>query len=146
MTDEGDAKLKEFLAPGEKILKIVKGALKGAHYERLVVTDRRAIVYCPGFLKRNLEDFYYDKISSVEYHEGIISNKIKFHVSSNVKEVDWLAPKEDARAAATLIKEFIAKAHESKGSGKETILIKCTKCGGKNSEEAKFCASCGKKL
>ena len=82
---------------------IVEDAIKGLYKSRngmLVSTNKRLIFVDKGTLwGLNVEDFPYDKISSIQYNLGMISGEITIYTSGNKAKIDMVIKSECARFA-----------------------------------------------
>jgi hypothetical protein len=87
----GEAKaLLEVLGPDEIPERAVKGFL-GSGNGLLVATDRRAIFVDKGLVGLRVEEFPYNKITSIQYKTGFALGEIAIHVAGNaalIKNVD----------------------------------------------------------
>jgi PH (Pleckstrin Homology) domain-containing protein/putative oligomerization/nucleic acid binding protein len=108
--------LPRILWPDELPLKVIRGSY-GSGAGILVATDRRLIFIDKGLMSLKVEDFGYDKITSVQYRTGMVLGEIDVLASGNratfkniekarVREFgDWLrarisAPKASAAPAS----------------------------------------------
>ena len=73
----------------------------------LVATDRRVVFVDKGMLgSLKIEDFPYDKISSIESKTGMVAGEITIFVSGN-KELIKSVPKDQARALADFLRNKV---------------------------------------
>jgi len=80
--------LPNILWQDEKIEKLTVGFYNGGS-GILVATNKRVVFVDKGlFFGLRVEDFPYDKISSIEYKTGFGSGKIKIYCSGNKAEID----------------------------------------------------------
>ena len=82
---------------------IVEDAVRGLYNSRngmLTATNKRLIFVDKGKLwGLKVEDFPYDKVSSIQYSTGIISGEITIYTSGNKAKIDMVAKSECARFA-----------------------------------------------
>jgi len=79
----GEAKaLLEVLGPDEIPERAVKGLL-GRGSGLLIATDRRAIFVDKGLIGLRVEEFPYQKISSIQYKTGMMLGEIIIHTAGN---------------------------------------------------------------
>lgn len=110
--------LPRILADDEKIETLVMGQYTGWKDQGLVVATNRRIIFVNkdvGFLKNKLsvEDFPYDKITSVQYNTGVLYGKVTIHASGNRAEVD--------KIAANLAREFAEYIRAKISASKEAV-------------------------
>jgi hypothetical protein len=73
----------------------------------LVATNRRAIFIDKGWVSLTVEDFPYDKISSIEYHTGLLAGGIDIYASGNKAEIKSV-PKDQVRPFAERLRSLIS--------------------------------------
>ena len=98
--------LPRILWEGEQI----RGAIQGLYNNRLgllVSTDRRLVFVDKGWLSLKVEDFPYDKISSIQYELGWIFGEITVFASGNRAEIKQLA-KDQTRPFAEKVRNMIS--------------------------------------
>lgn len=74
----------------EHIEQIVQGMYKD-NLGVLVATNKRLVFVDKGFVRMRVEDFPYDRISSVEYRTGILGGTITIYASGNKSEIKHVA-------------------------------------------------------
>lgn len=84
------------LSENETVHHIVVGEYSGGQ-GILVATDRRLLFIFQGIMKQIVEDFAYDKISSIEYNGGLMLGGIKVYVSNQKAEIKNLQKPEAKR-------------------------------------------------
>lgn len=83
----GEAKaLLDVLGPDEIPERAVKGTL-GSGNGLLVGTDRRAIFIDKGLIGLRVEEYPYDKISSIQFKTGMMLGEISIHTSGTAAEI-----------------------------------------------------------
>jgi len=107
--------LAKILSTDEEVLH----AASGMYQDRqglIVATTKRVIFMHKGMFSLKLEDFSYDKITSVQYETGFLNAKIIVHASGNKAEIrnatnaqarsfgDWLREKISTKPATELAK------------------------------------------
>lgn len=121
--------LPSILWEDEKVEKLVQG-LYGKGQGILVATNKRLVFVDKGLLYGlRVEDFPYDKISSIQYETGLFLAKVIIYTSGNKAEISQVQ-KNDAknfgdyvRARITAVKEH---AHES-GPHKDDVATQIEK-------------------
>ncbi|MGN7863711.1 PH domain-containing protein [Chryseobacterium sp.] len=105
--------LPDILSTEEKIVYLVEGRNKiTKHHIILVATDRRLI-----FVDKELmyglkvEDFSYDKISSIQYETSLLLASIDIHASDNIVEIDGVG-KYYAELFCEKVRDFMARPKE----------------------------------
>ena len=96
-------KLQEHVWPDERVERMATGSYGGG-LGLLVMTDRRLIFIKEGRMSSTLEDFPFDKISSIQWSTGMLTGKIAIFLSGNkgeienVSKIDGKALADDVRA------------------------------------------------
>ena len=75
------------------------------HPKNLIVTTKRAIIYDPGFIGCEFEDFPFSAVSNIEFKKGILSSGIVINTSGGGGKIKGL-PKGDALDAFRLMREY----------------------------------------
>ncbi|PTM59574.1 PH domain-containing protein [Desmospora activa] len=94
---------------------IPEKAVQGVYQHKqgiLVATNKRLIFIDKGFFSLTVEDFPYDKISSIQYTTGIIFGELTFYASGNkgkIGQVDKMA----VRSFAEWVRNHIEQAKEN---------------------------------
>lgn len=92
----------------------IKGAIQGVYNSRqglLVSTDRRMIFIDKGWVSLKVEDFPYNKITSIQYHLGWIFGDITIFASGNRAEIKQLI-KDQTRPFAEKVRNMISGGQE----------------------------------
>lgn len=100
-------RLAEYLWDDEQVERMVSGQYGGGS-GLLVLTNRRLLFLKDGLIKKTLEDFPLDKVSSVQWSSGIVMGKIMIFASGNKAEVGSLM-KQDGKEIADLVRERISR-------------------------------------
>lgn len=79
----------------------------GNHKGIVVATDRRAIFIDKGLISLTVEDFPYERISSIEYHTGMLLGSITIYTSGNKAEIKQV-PKAEVRPFAEFLRARIS--------------------------------------
>lgn len=101
------------LSEEETIERIIKG-----NYEKetstgiFVATNKRLIFIVKGLFRLRVEDFPYDKISSIQYEKGIIVGKITIFTSGNKASIRNVN-KNQAKDFGDFVREYISQKGES---------------------------------
>ncbi|CAD7768437.1 Bacterial PH domain protein [Candidatus Methanoperedenaceae archaeon GB37] len=56
-------------------------------YSWLVITNKRLIMTTKGIMTTETRDFTYDKISSVDYEKGFLTDRLTIHAMSSVEDI-----------------------------------------------------------
>lgn len=105
-------KLPSLLEEGELIERVAQGRYDGKQ-GLVVATDRRVMFIEEGLMRSNLEDFSYERISSVQTGKGAMFGRLTIFASGNKAEIDQIAPKEMGVALGDLVRARI----KSEGNG-----------------------------
>lgn len=99
--------LPNILWDNEQLKKAVQGIYNNS-FGMLVATDRRIIFVDKGFfVGLRVEDFAFDKISSMEYNLGFVMGDITIYTSNN-KAVIKSVPKQEARDFCDYVRNAIS--------------------------------------
>ena len=79
----------------------------------LVTTDRRLIFIDKGIVGLTVEDIYFEDISSIESHQGLISGSLTIYARGN-KETITYVEKESVRPFSDLLRNELAKSKQMK--------------------------------
>lgn len=99
-------KLQDHVWPTETVERMVTGTYGGG-MGLLVMTDKRLIFLKEGILSSTLEDFPFDKISSIQWSSGMLSGKITIFLSGNKGEITNVE-KTDGKAIADNVRSRIS--------------------------------------
>jgi Bacterial PH domain/Short C-terminal domain len=86
-------KLTEKLGESEEVVNLARGQYDGKT-GLLVITDRRVVFTEQGMMRSRLEDFPYEKISSVQTETGVVFGKLTIFASGNKAIIERIGPKE----------------------------------------------------
>ena len=100
-------KLPSILGEGEQALNLARGEYDGKE-GLLAVTDRRVIFLEEGMIRHRLEDFPYDKISSVQTKTGMRSGELTIFVGGNKATVKDVHPKQRAPEIGDYVRQRVA--------------------------------------
>ena len=99
--------LPNILAADEPVMNIVQGFYSGGT-GILVATDRRLVFIDKGMIYGlKVEDFPYDKLSSIQYSTGLLLGDITVHTSGNIAKIDHVE-KGQARAFAEAVRQRLS--------------------------------------
>jgi Bacterial PH domain/Short C-terminal domain len=98
--------LVELLAEDEEVLNLARGEYDDRQ-GLVVLTDRRVLFTERGMMRSRLEDFPYDRISSVQTSTGMVHGTLKLFVSGNAAEIKDVYPKERAPEIGDYIRSRI---------------------------------------
>lgn len=107
------SELPDILSADEKIVYLVEGRNKtDNHHIILVATDRRLIFVDKEFMYGlKVEDFSYDKVSSIQYETSLLLASIDIHTSDNIVEIDGVG-KYYAELFCEKVRDFMARPKE----------------------------------
>jgi len=77
----------------------------------VVATNKRAIFIDKGMMSLTVEDFPYDRVSSIEYHTGMMMGSITIYTSGNKAEIKSV-PKNQVRPFAEFLRARISRGVE----------------------------------
>ncbi|MDP9959927.1 PH domain-containing protein [Chryseobacterium lathyri] len=105
--------LPDVLSENEKIVYLIEGRNKLTnHHIILVATERRLIFVDKEFMYGlKVEDFSYDKVSSIQYEKSLMLASIDIHISDNVLEIDNVG-KYYAELFCEKVRDFMARPKE----------------------------------
>ena len=105
--------LPEVLSADEKIVYLVEGRNKTTkHHIVLVATDRRLIFVDKEFMYGlKVEDFSYDKVSSIQYEKELMLASIDIHTADNIIEIDGVG-KYFAELFCEKVRDFMSRPKE----------------------------------
>lgn len=99
-------KLQDHVWPDEVVDRMATGAYGGGQ-GLLVMTDRRLIFIKEGMMSSTLEDFPFDKITSIQWSSGMLVGKITIFLSGNKGEISNVM-KSDGKAIADVVRARIS--------------------------------------
>lgn len=101
--------LPDILSEDERIVYLVEGRNKVTkHHIILVATDRRIIFVDKEFLYGlKMEDFSYNKVSSIQYETALMLASIDIHIADNILEIDGVG-KYDAELFCEKVRDFMS--------------------------------------
>lgn len=100
-------KLQDHVWPGETVERMAIGFYAGGQ-GLVVMTDKRLIFLKEGMISSTLEDFPFDKITSIQWSSGMLSGKILIFLSGNKGEITNV-DKTDGKAMADDIRARISR-------------------------------------
>ncbi len=107
-------KLQEHVWPGETVERMATGAYGGG-LGLLVMTDKRLIFLKEGMMSSTLEDFPFEKITSIQWSTGMIQGKIIIFLSGNKGEITNV-DKSDGKAIADAVRARISNLHSDQAA------------------------------
>ncbi|MFP3595134.1 PH domain-containing protein [Chryseobacterium sp. SIMBA_029] len=116
--------LPEVLSENEKIVYLIEGRNKLTdHHIILVATERRLIFVDKEFMYGlKVEDFSYDKVSSIQYEKSLMLASIDIHISENILEIDNVG-KYYAELFCEKVRDFMARPTEYFQNTSETSML-----------------------
>ncbi|MFC4912601.1 PH domain-containing protein [Actinomadura gamaensis] len=99
-------RLAEYLWEGEVVRHMVSGTY-AAGTGLVVLTDRRLLFVRDGWTSKTTEDFPLDKISSVQWHSGMLMGKLTVFASGNKADITNVG-KQGGKIIADTIRERLA--------------------------------------
>lgn len=105
--------LPNVLSTDEKIVYLVEGRNKTTqHHIILVATDRRLIFIDKEFMYGlKVEDFSYNKVSSIQYEKSLMLASIDISISDNILEIDGVG-KYEAELFCEKVRDFMSRPKE----------------------------------
>lgn len=100
-------KLPELLQHGEQVLTMASG-IYAKVAGLLVATDRRVMFLGVGMARSTIEDFPYERISSVQHEVYVLSGNITIFASGNRAEIVNVLPRQRAREVADEVRRRLA--------------------------------------
>lgn len=100
-------KLPELLNDSEDVVYLAQGRYEGKQ-GAVVVTDRRVMLVEEGVFRSRLEDFPYERISSIQTDKGMMFGKIVIFASGNKAILDQIVPKEKSTEIGDYIRSRLA--------------------------------------
>lgn len=104
-------RLQDHVWPTEVVERMATGSYGGG-LGLLVMTDKRLIFLREGIMSSTLEDFPFDKISSIQWSSGMLLGKITIFLSGNKGEIDQV-DKKDGKAIADHVRSRISSLCEA---------------------------------
>ncbi|AZA49943.1 hypothetical protein EG346_17965 [Chryseobacterium carnipullorum] len=123
--------LPDILSENEKIVYLIEGRNKLTnHHIILVATERRLIFVDKEFMYGlKVEDFSYDKVSSIQYEKSLMLASIDIHISENILEIDNVG-KYYAELFCEKVRDFMARPREYfKSKSESTVLDQLEQLG-----------------
>lgn len=123
--------LPDILSENEKIVYLIEGRNKLTnHHIILVATERRLIFVDKEFMYGlKVEDFSYDKVSSIQYEKSLMLASIDIHISENILEIDKVG-KYYAELFCEKVRDFMARPKEYfKSQSESTVLDQLERLG-----------------
>lgn len=99
-------KLPEILHENEMIENLLQGRYEGKQ-GLVAVTSQRVVFLEEGAFRHRLEDFPYERISTVQSETGMMYGKLTIFASGNKAVIDQVAPKQQVNVAADFIRSRI---------------------------------------
>jgi hypothetical protein len=104
-------KLPALLDEGEQVVNLGQGTYDGRQ-GLVVVTNRRILFSEEGIVRSRLEDFPYDRISSVQTSTGFTAGEIRIFASGNKAEIKDVMPKERVPEIADYVRARLQRKDE----------------------------------
>lgn len=120
--------LPKALHDGEDVVNLARGKYDGKQ-GLVVVSDRRIIFLSEGIGRHKLEDFPYDKISSVQSEKGIVNGGLKIFASGNTAVIDDVYPKERAVEIGDYVRMRLQKGHDPTPAAADDPMEQIRKLG-----------------
>lgn len=116
--------LPEVLSENERIVYLIEGRNKLTnHHIILVATERRLIFVDKEFMYGlKVEDFSYDKVSSIQYEKSLMLASIDIHISDNILEIDNVG-KYYAELFCEKVRDFMARPREYFQNTSQTTML-----------------------
>jgi hypothetical protein len=101
-------KLPSLLEDGENLENLAQGLYEG-NEGIVAVTDRRLLFVEEGVMRSRLEDFPFDRISSIQSEKNMLAGKLTVFAAGNKAEVDRVMPKDRVDEIADLVRSRISQ-------------------------------------
>lgn len=108
-------KLPSVLNESEEVLNLAQGRYEDKQ-GAVVVTDQRVLFTEEGIFRSRLEDFPYDRISSVQTEKGMVFGKLVIFASNNKVVIDQMVPKEKATEIGDFVRARLASKESRQGA------------------------------
>jgi PH (Pleckstrin Homology) domain-containing protein/putative oligomerization/nucleic acid binding protein len=112
--------LLDLLYEQELVVNLARGSYDGKQ-GLVVVTDRRVLFLSEGIGRHKLEDFPYDKVTSVQSEKGMVNGGLKIFASGNAAVIEAMYPKERAPEIGDYVRSRLHKAPESVAPVAESV-------------------------
>jgi hypothetical protein len=109
--------LPKILWEDEKVESIVQGKYNN-NLGILIATNKRLVFVDKKLIGVRVEDFPYDKLTSIQYETGLVYGKISIFTSGNRANIEKVSPKNQVRDFAEYIRARITSKHEQPESNK----------------------------
>ena len=110
------AKLPALLGEAEDVLTLARGKCDGRE-GLVVVTDRRILFVGEAMLRTHLEDFFFEKVSSVKAETRMGCGKITVHAGGATAELENIRPKRRTGEIGDYVRARIASRLEAGAPG-----------------------------
>lgn len=100
MTSDIPEKISRLFAEGEVVSMVVEPTrLKPKlHAEKLIITNRRIVMYKPGFIGAEMEEYPFESIDKIDHKKGLMRSKIEIHARGKEIEMENISNDEAVRA------------------------------------------------
>lgn len=101
-------KLPEYLSSDERVLSMA-GGVNAGNNGLLVATTKRVIFVSEGVINHSMEDFPYDRITTVTTKRGMMFGKILVTTAGNTRVIEQV-DKREAEAVSSVVREQVEAA------------------------------------
>jgi hypothetical protein len=72
------------------------------HAQKLIITNRRIVLYKPGFIGEELEEYPIESIDKIDHKKGFMRSEIELHVRGKEIKLDNISNDEATKAINTI--------------------------------------------
>jgi hypothetical protein len=100
-------RLPDLVEPGEELVTAASGRYEDRN-GLLAITDRRILFVDDGFVRKRVEEFHYNRVSSIQWKSGMLSSMLTIVTSGNKATIKDVMPKERAQEIAGYVSKRIS--------------------------------------
>jgi hypothetical protein len=72
------------------------------HPHKLIITNRRIVIYKPGFIGAETEEYPFESIDKIDHKKGFMRSEIEIHVQGKEIELDNISNDDAVKAISTI--------------------------------------------
>lgn len=72
------------------------------HPHKLIITNRRIVIYKPGFIGSETEEYPFESIDKIDHKKGFMRSEIEIHVRGKEIELDNISNDDAVKAISTI--------------------------------------------
>jgi len=88
------------------------------HSQKLIITNHRIVIYKPGFIGSETEEYPFDSIDKIDHKKGFMRSEIEIHTHEKKIELDNIS-NDDAVKAISIIRQNM-QAHKT---SQKTVVL-----------------------